>query len=57
MPLSKCARNCTLPFNVDQSVGGLLAVDKGWLVMGAYAVVLAVAAWAVYRKRLGGGGR
>lgn len=30
-------------FNVDQSVGGLLAVDKGWLVMGAYAVVLAVA--------------
>lgn len=44
-------------FNVDQSVGGLLAVDKGWLVMGAYAVVLAVAAWAVYRKRLGGGGR
>ena len=44
-------------FNVDQSVGGLLATDKGWLVMGAYAVVLAVAAWAVYRKRLGGGGR
>ncbi len=44
-------------FGVDQSVGGLLAPGKGWLVMGAYAVVLAVAAWAVYRKRLGGGAR
>ena len=44
-------------FGVDQSVGGLLAVDKGWLVMGAYAVVLAVAAWFVYRKRMGGGGQ
>ena len=44
-------------FGVDQSVGGLLAPGKGWLVMGAYAVVLAVAAWAVYRKRLGGSAR
>ena len=44
-------------FDVDQSVGGLLAVDKGWLVMGAYALVLVVAAWFVYRKRLGVGGR
>lgn len=44
-------------FGVDQSVGGLLAPGKGWLVMGAYAIVLAVAAWAVYRRRLGGGAR
>ena len=44
-------------FGVDQSVGGLLAPGKGWIVMGAYAVVLAVAAWAIYRKRLGGGAR
>ena len=44
-------------FGVDQSVGGLLAPGKGWLVMGAYAVVLAVAAGAVYRRRLGGGAR
>lgn len=42
-------------FGVDQSVGGLLAADKGWLVMGAYAVVLATVAWLIYRKRLGGG--
>lgn len=42
-------------FGVDQSVGGLLAADRGWLVMGAYAVVLAAAAWLVYRRRLGGG--
>ncbi len=26
-------------------------------VMGVYAIVLMVAAWAIYRKRLGGGGR
>ena len=44
-------------FDVDQSVGGLLAVDKGWLVMSAYALVLVVAAWFVYRKRLGVGGQ
>lgn len=44
-------------FGVDQSVGGLLAAGKGWLVMGACAIVLAVAAWTVYRKRLGGGAR
>lgn len=42
-------------FGVDQSVGGLLVADRGWLVMGAYAVVLAAAAWLVYRRRLGGG--
>lgn len=41
-------------FGVDQSVGGLLAIDKGWLVMSAYAIVLVIAAWVVYRKRLGG---
>ena len=35
----------------------LLAVDKGWLVMSAYALVLVVAAWFVYRKRLGVGGQ
>ena len=42
-------------FGVDQSVGGLLAADRGWLVMGAYAVAFATVAWFVYRKRLGGG--
>jgi ABC-2 type transport system permease protein len=42
-------------FGVDQSVGGLLAADRGWLVMGAYAVVFAAVAWLVYRRRLGGG--
>lgn len=42
-------------FSVDQSVGGLLAAGKGWLVMGTYAIVLATVAWFVYRKRLGGG--
>lgn len=42
-------------FGIDQSVGGLLAADRGWLVMGAYAVAFATVAWFVYRKRLGGG--
>lgn len=42
-------------FGVDQSVGGLLASDRGWLVMGAYAVVFVALAWLVYRKHLGGG--
>ena len=42
-------------FGVDQSVGGLLAADRGWLVMGAYAVAFVTVAWFVYRKRLGGG--
>lgn len=42
-------------FGVDQSVGGLLAADRGWLIMGIYAVVFVVVAWFVYRKRLGGG--
>lgn len=41
-------------FEVDQSVGGLLATDKGWMIMGTYAVVLSVAAWIVYKRRLGG---
>ena len=44
-------------FSVDQSVGGLLATGKGWIVMTVYAVVLATAAWLIYRKRMGGGGR
>lgn len=39
-------------FEVDQSVGGLLAVDKGWLIMGTYAVVLTIAAYLIYHKRL-----
>ena len=43
-------------FGVDQSVGGLLAADKGWFVMGIYAVGLVAAAWFIYRRRLGGGG-
>lgn len=41
-------------FGVDQSVGGLLAAGRGWLVMGAYAIVLAAVAWLAYRRRLGG---
>lgn len=40
-------------FGVDQSVGGLLATDKGWIVMGIYALVFAAIAWIVYRKQLG----
>lgn len=39
-------------FDVDQSVGGLLAVDKGWLIMGTYAIVFTIAAYLIYHKRL-----
>ena len=39
-------------FNVDQSVGGLLSVHKGWAVMGSYTLVLIAAAYVVYHLRL-----
>lgn len=42
-------------FGVGQSIGGLLAAGKGWLVMGMYAVVFVTVAGLVYRKRLDGG--
>lgn len=39
-------------FGVDQSVGGLLGAGKGWAVMLGYAVVLLLAAYMAYRRRL-----
>ncbi|XCB29708.1 ABC transporter permease [Arcanobacterium hippocoleae] len=39
-------------FNVDQSAGGLLNIEKGWLVMTAYALILTITAYGVYRRKL-----
>ncbi|MGV4301217.1 ABC transporter permease [Trueperella pyogenes] len=39
-------------FDVDQSMGGLLAINRGWALMCGYAIILVGVAYAVYRRKL-----
>ncbi|AZR02882.1 ABC transporter permease [Trueperella pyogenes] len=39
-------------FDVDQSVGGLLAINRGWALMCGYVIILVGIAYAVYRRKL-----
>lgn len=39
-------------FGVEQSVGGMLGIEKGWFMMVTYMIILSIVAIVLYQKRL-----